>query len=130
MKTNPEGLSLIAAFQDEYAATESRTSAEKAVNALINLRINSNQFSALVSLIISIGIDDFKKKYVKLINKIEGSASVLCKIVDLWRMEVYEINDNGDRILDPFLKAQRDCEIDLFIKPEQTPKRKSKKCGS
>ena len=127
MKTNPEGRNLISSFQDEYEAIESLTAAESAVNMLVKHRMNSNQLSALVCLVMSIGIDDFKKKYVKLVNQIKGDAEILCQLLDIWRMEIYEINDNGDRILDPFLQAQRDFEIALFTTPVETRKRKGGK---
>lgn len=123
MKTNPEGRILIALFKDTYEVTESRTAAEKAVNLLVRRRITSNQFSALVSFVMSLGIDGFRRsRMLTLINT--RSIDTMVRAADEFDKFIYEINDDGQRVLDPFLVRHREFEKALFLKPEIVAKRK------
>lgn len=120
MKTNNEGRNLIELFKDEYEPAESRTTAEKAINALVRVRLTGNQFSAVVSLVMQIGLDAFKKsKMLKLLNKgfTVGAASE-------FDLHIYDIDDNGQRVISPFLIKHREFEKALFLKPELVQKGK------
>ena len=123
MKTNAEGLELIALFKDEYEPAESRTSAEKAVTILVTRRMTTNQFSALVSLVMHIGIDTFRRsRMLTMINT--RSLHSMVQAADEFDLYVYIDDDHGRRVLDPFLVRQREFEKALFLKPELVRKRK------
>lgn len=123
MRINEEGRSLIRIFKDEYEASETLANAQKAVNLLVRRRITTNQFSALVSLVMCIGIDDFKKsKMLQLINTRSLNAMIMA--ADEFDRYIYEINDHGDRVLDQFLLGVRECEKALFLKPELVSSRR------
>lgn len=125
MKTNDAGLVLIETLESEYELDESRTSAEKAVNLYVKPRITHNQFSALVPLVMQIGIDTFRRsQLLKLINKI--SPNNLHAIRDQFDTYIYETADDGKRSIDPFLVKQREFEKELFRQPEQLKLRKRK----
>jgi lysozyme len=127
MRTNAEGLSLIAAFIDEYDAAESRTAAEGAVNLYVKARLNSNQFSALVCLVMNIGRGEFKRsQLLKTINASVKDRDLLLKAADQFDRYIYETNDFGERVLDPFLIKQREYEKALFLLPAILPKRRRK----
>ena len=113
MRTNQLGKDLIKAFTAEYDPIESRTMAEKAVNLFVLRRLTNNQFSALVCLVMSIGIDTFRdSKMLKLLNTRSTDSD---RRAALWFGEyIYEDNGKADR----FLIKQREFEKDLFTTPE------------
>jgi GH24 family phage-related lysozyme (muramidase) len=118
MKTNPIGLNYIEMYKTEYGLNESRTTAEKFLSANLKRRINSNQFSALVCLIVAIGIDDFLDgKILNLIN----SGNVM-DAADKFDICIYTDDEYGRRIADPFLIRQRELEKALFLTPELVQK--------
>lgn len=124
MRTNRAGLDLIKYFKGEYEPAEGRINAEKAVTLLIKRPITHNQFSALVCLIMGIGIDLFKESnIIKLLNKGNGIEDRL-KAANEFDKYIYDYNDDGERIVDQFLIAQRTLEKDLFLKSELVKKRK------
>lgn len=123
MKTNEIGLHLIACFQDEYDPAESRSAAEKIVSKLVKARLTSNQFSALVCFVMSIGEDTFtNSRMLYLLNKKE-----LTKAADQFALYTYDYDDNGKRAIDPFLVEQRVFEQSLFLMPELVRKQKRRK---
>jgi len=68
MKTNRDGLRIINRYDDEYW-TEDVDDAEEAVNKLVTRDLTGNQFSAIVSLVVNIGIAEFKRsKLLKILN--------------------------------------------------------------
>lgn len=121
MRTNADGLSLIEVLKSEYEPVESRTNVEKTLTLLVRRRLTSNQFSALVSLGVNIGLDDLKR-IIRKLNKIEIPA----QIADEFDKYVYGTAENGDRILDPFLIKQRELERSLYTNPELVKKRGKK----
>lgn len=117
MKTNARGKELIAMFKDEYDAAISRTAAERAVTMLIRRRLTGNQFSAIVSLVMSIGLDEFRaSRMLRLINTMTLSSAL--EASDEFDTYIYEYNDSGERTIDPFLIKQREMEKALFLLPE------------
>lgn len=123
MKTNEAGRALIDFFESEYDSCESRTAAEKAVTMLVRRRLNSNQFSALVSFVMSGGINGFKhSQMLRLLNTRDVLSATLA--ADQFGKYIYEFDDNGDRYVDPFLIKQRELERDLFLTPEIVKKGK------
>lgn len=126
MKTNSEGRYLIDNFKDEYLPMGSRTAAEKAANSLIRVRLNNNQFSSLVSFIMSIGIVNFRKSLMlQLMNESRINRHILLLAADEFDKYIYQVDDNNQRFVDPFLIDHRQKEKKLFLKPELVPKRKS-----
>lgn len=112
MKTNAEGRKLIALFKEEYEAEISRTQAEKALTLLVRRRLTSNQFSALVSLVMSIGLEEFKaSKMLRLLNTVSLHSAL--QAADEFDLYIYD-----GRKPDPFLIRQREMEKALFLMPE------------
>lgn len=128
MKVNQEGQYLIDLFINEYDPAESRTSAQKAVKLYVKRKLNSNQFSALVCLVMNISIEEFRKsKLLRYINASEHSAEMLGKAMDEWSSHyIYEDSGYNFHILDPFLLHQRQFETALFLKLEEVKKRKAR----
>lgn len=118
MKLNVEGLALIAAFLDEYDPAETPTNAEKAIRLYVHPLLTSNQFSALVCLVMDIGIIKFRKSV--LLKKINSKTdrNALVHAADEFDRYVYELNEKGVREIEPFLVRQREFEKALFLKPE------------
>lgn len=130
MRTNNEGLCLIETFKDEYDPAESKTASEKAINLFVKVRLTSNQFSALVSLVMHIGIDSFRRSnLLKLINASAKDWRKFVKAADEFHTYIYIDDEHGKRVADDFLIQHRDFEKALFLKPEQIRKRKEPKRG-
>lgn len=121
MKTNADGLNLIEMLKCEYEPAESRTNIEKALNALVKRRLTNNQFSALVSLGMYIGLDKLKK-VIKRIN----SVTLLAEVADCFDQHIYHDDEHGRRTADPFLIKQRELERELFTRPQIVKKRGEK----
>lgn len=114
MKTNAEGKRIISAFMIDYDPAESLSDAEKYVNLYVNYPLNGNQFSALVSLVMCVGIDEFlKSKLLKALNR--GDAF---KAATFFDHHLYIEDDLGDRKLDKDLILMRAMEKSLFLMPE------------
>ena len=113
MKTNEIGESLIESYEDMYDPAETREDAIKAIRLFVTRRLTSNQFSALIPLIMHIGIDDFKaSKMLKLIN-----SGRIFEAADQFNFYIYaEVKSR--RKADPFLVKQREMEKKLFLMPE------------
>jgi lysozyme len=127
MKTNAEGKNLIALYKEEYEELESRTAAEQAVNLYVTRRLTSNQFSALVSLVMSIGIDDFRRsKLLKMVNA-KADRDSLVKAADQFDLYIYAFDENGRRVVDQFLIEHRVFEKALFLLPELVKTNKKRK---
>ena len=113
MKTNADGKFLIAMLETEYEPEESLTAAEKAVNLLVRADLNTNQFSALVCLVMFIGIDEFRASpMLKLINASFTDKGRILTAANEFGTYVYD----GDEV-DPFLVEQRALEKSLFLQP-------------
>lgn len=122
MRTNPLGIDLIDRYTDEYEAAESRTAAERSINLFCRIRLTSNQFSALVPLVMHIGIDDFKRSAVlKFLNQ-----GKLLKAADAFGHYIY-LTDVEGRFIDECLIVQREAEKALFLMPEIVNQSKRKK---
>ncbi|MEM7771605.1 MAG: lysozyme [Cyanobacteria bacterium P01_A01_bin.37] len=79
---------------------------EKAVNTFVEVPLNDNEFSALVSLAFNIGIGAFKRStLLKLLNK--NKRAIAAREFDKWIW-------GGEKIL-PGLVARRAAEKDLFL---------------
>lgn len=123
MKPNYFGSALIDFLkdQDDYLL-ESKTNAEKTIRACVRVSLTNNQEWALVSFIISEGIDKFRKsKLLKLINKKDLHAA------DEFDKYIYYEDWEGKRIVDPFLVSHRELEKSLFLMPEIVKKSRRRK---
>jgi GH24 family phage-related lysozyme (muramidase) len=122
MKVNECGLSLIDTLLSEYEANESRTTAEKYIKSKLRHRVTSNQYSAMVSLCMFLGINGFEAcGIINLINR--GKA---IQAANKFNRFNYHDDENGNRVVDPFLVQQREAEKALYLMPEIIPKRKAK----
>ena len=84
---------------------------EEGVENLVEVELNENQFSALVSLAYNIGLGNFKRStLLKLINK--GNQDELEFVHSQFKRWVYA----GSKIL-PGLQRRREAEFDLYSKP-------------
>lgn len=118
MKTNSEGLKLIDEFCEDYRVFLSRKEAEKAVKRLVKVRLNSNQFSALVSFVMSEGLVSFKKsKLLELVNY--GNHF---KAAEQFEFYIYLYDDEGNQKLDRDLIPHREAEKALYLKFEDVKK--------
>lgn len=87
---------------------------EKGVDDLVEVDINENQYSALVSLAYNIGLGNFKKStLLKLINK--GNQNELEAVHSQFKRWVWA----GSQIL-PGLQRRREAEFDLYSTPESS----------
>ena len=85
---------------------------EKGVDDLVEVDINENQYSALVSLAYNIGLGNFKKStLLKLINK--GNQNELEAVHSQFKRWVWA----GSQIL-PGLQRRREAEFKLYSTPE------------
>jgi GH24 family phage-related lysozyme (muramidase) len=122
MKLNSAGKDLIAFLKhDDEFLLETRKDAEKAIKALVHVRLTNNQYSALLSFIMSEGIHTFKaSKLLKLVNARNVRSA------DQFDKYIYSIDENGQRIVDTFLVRHRELEKALFLMPELLPKRRKR----
>lgn len=108
MKTNGEGLKLINKFPEEYWLCDVEE-AEKAVWDLVELELKENEFSALVSFVVSIGIGRFKNSLVlKRINQ-----GLILEAAD----EILQWTFNGKEEDRGYAKRRKQ-ERALFLRPE------------
>lgn len=85
---------------------------EAAVNRLVTVSINQNEFDAMVSLAYNIGAAAFERSSVlKRLNK--GDRSGAGQVFEMW-------NKGGGRVL-PGLVSRRKREAALFLKPVEAP---------
>ena len=83
---------------------------EKIVEDNIKIKLNQNQFDALVSFVFNIGGDAFKKStLLKRLNSKEDPNNVAKEELPRW-------NKGDGRVLEG-LKRRRNAEVDLFIAP-------------
>lgn len=129
MRTNAEGKYLISILkgEDEYDLAETQTDAENIIKAHVTERLTSNQFSALVSLIMCEGREVLLEGNVlEFLN--HPAPEMRIRAADIFGFYIYAENDE-ERYIDPFLAAHRDAEKALFLKPELVRKRKETKRG-
>ena len=129
MRTNPKGLELIKIFrdEDEYDFLENKRNAENLISEFIRVPLTSNQFSALVSFIMSEGREAFlKSKLRRLINGSKCDWKKFVKAADEFDKYIYLVDLNGVRVIDEFLIWHRMQEKKLFLKPEIVKSRKKK----
>lgn len=120
MKINETGLWLINCLRDEDYELDGKTAAEKAVRTHTRTRLTDGQYSALVSFVMCEGIDLFmRSKLRRLINRGE-----LVEAADEFDRYIYTVDDEGKRVVDPFLLKHRELEKGLFLMPELVRKRK------
>jgi GH24 family phage-related lysozyme (muramidase) len=125
MRVNAEGRKLIEFIRDGYTPDESQRDAEKAVKRFVKPLLTNNQFSALVSLVMSIGIDTFRKS--RLLMTINGNIKdSLLKAADHFDHYIYSEDESGKWKPDRELIAYREMEKALFLKPELVKKRRVK----
>lgn len=125
MKLNAEGKKLLDAISEDYRTEISRTDAGKAIRLLVKQRLTDNQYSALVSLIVCIGLDTFKKsKLLKLINSSSGDWHNFVKAAEQFDFYIYSDDEEGRRKPDQFMIAHRELEKALFLMPELVRKRR------
>lgn len=106
MKTNDEAEKII---NESSYFSMSISGAERGIKKLVTVPINENQFSALVSLLISVGSKDFKQSQVlRLTNKGQFLLAA-----EHFRDHIVGENDQGTK----HLKARRRKERRLFTKP-------------
>ena len=85
---------------------------EEGVENLVEVELNENQFSALVSLAYNIGLGNFKRStLLKLINK--GNQNELEAVHSQFKRWVWA----GSQIL-PGLQRRREAEFDLYSTPD------------
>lgn len=107
MKINADGIGIICKFEEynQISATE----AEKIVNRLVKIELNNDQFSALVSLVTSIDLRQFKKSsMLRLINT--GQILMVSEHFGEW----VTIHNKKDKRL----ARRRRIERELFFKPQ------------
>lgn len=115
MKISADGHFVIERLLSEYEPEDTEQDAADAVTLLVRTPLTNNQFSALVSLVMSIGIDEFKCSYMlRLLN----SERRRDRMRAAFKFHEYVYMDNGQ--LDPFLDEQRTLEQDLYLTPEIT----------
>jgi|GEM_PF-3909231 len=113
MNINGDGLRLVNLYDDEYWTNDVET-AERSINRMVKADLTSNQFSALVSLLVSISLTEFRRSdLLRFINR--GLFFDAAK-----EFENYIIVDNDE---DKILKKRRTLEKALFLKPELVPKK-------
>lgn len=114
MKLNEHGRSLIdfLKYDDEYIL-ETKKDAEEAIRTYVKIRLNGNQYAALLSFVMSEGIATFKKsKLLKLVNANDIRAA------EQFDRYIYSIDEYDNRIVDPFLAEHREYEKAVFLMPE------------
>jgi GH24 family phage-related lysozyme (muramidase) len=117
MHLNADGKLLVSMIRAEFDDCETTANAQKAVRALVKRSLTNNQYSALVSLVVSIGIDQFKKsRMLKLLNTVSLNSCI--EASKEFQQYIYCVNDHGRVVEDPFLVKQRELEVDLFLTPE------------
>ncbi len=110
MKINGAGLRIINS-SEEYWAVDVDT-AEQAVDELITAELNENQYSALVSLIVTIGVPAFKRSQIlRCINESGYDHRNIHKAADLF----LEWTGSGERN-SSYLTKRRERERRLFLK--------------
>jgi lysozyme len=106
MRTNAEGLKIIERFED--AAPIDIARAEAAVLSLVYVELTTNQFSALVSFVLSIGIRQFRvssaREFINTRQMLKAAAEIM-----IWTPKGKE---------DRKLIRRRKAEKALFLKPE------------
>lgn len=108
MEVNAEGMKIINRYDEEYWATDVET-AERAVERYVEIELTENQFSALVSLVVNIGVREFMKSaLLHLVNK----EQLLCAA-----QQFHEYTTLDQLTEDKTLARRRRAEKKLFLRP-------------
>ena len=117
MRLVPEGRRLVESQQEIYELDESISGAKRAIDQYIILPLNRNQYSALVPLVMYLGVKHFRQsRLLKLLNRKTKREEVLNLALMEFDKYIYAEAEIG-RVAEPFLVDQRNREKALFITP-------------